>query len=173
MALVRLVRMTALERAAFADAQVVDCAAWLLERAEAATPATARARAASEIESELAAAVGSGDLLWTAARQDEGPTVGWLWVKRGAPGLPSDAAFLYQIQVVVAVRRQGYGRAMLSALEDALAALGFGELRLNVWDTNAAARQLYAAAGDEQVEQLAVNGSFGKVLSPPTAELRP
>ena len=60
MALVRLAPLTALERAAFAEAQIEDYAAWLLERGDETTPAAARARAASEIEPELAAAVDRG-----------------------------------------------------------------------------------------------------------------
>ena len=60
-----------------------------------------------------------------------------------------------------------------SPLEMELATLAFRELRLNVWDTNAAARQLYAAAGDEQVEQLAGKRQLRKALSPPTAEPPP
>ena len=170
MALVRLAPMTAPERAAFAEAQIEDYAAWLLERGDEATPAGARARAESEIEPELATAVVTGDLLWTASREEDGRTVGWLWVKRAEAGLPVDAAFLYQIQVVVEVRRRGFGRAMLATVEGELAGLGYGELRLNVWDTNVAVQQLYATTGYELVERLVGKRQLRKVLSPPGTE---
>lgn len=42
---------------------------------------------------------------------------------------------------------------MLATLEHVLAAAGYAELRLNVWDTNVAGRGLYAGAGYELVEQ--------------------
>ena len=173
MALVRLAPMTALERVAFAEAQIEDYAAWLLARGDAPTPEAARARASGEIEPELAAAVISDDLLWTASRAEDRQTVGWLWVKLADPELPSDTAFLYQIQVVVEMRRRGFGRAMLAALEVELASLGFCELRLNVWDTNVAAQQLYATAGYALVEQLPGKRQLRKVLSPLSAEPRP
>lgn len=164
MVLVRLARMTALERTAFADAQIEDYAAWLVEQGDAMTPAAARARARAEIEPELAAAVEAGDLLWSAA-DGTAPTVGWLWVKRGEPGLPEDAAFLYQIQVVVGLRRQGFGRAMLAALEVELSGLAFRELRLNVWDTNTPARDLYEKAGYTLAEQLVGKRQLRKALT--------
>jgi ribosomal protein S18 acetylase RimI-like enzyme len=85
-----------------------------------------------------------GDRLWSAV-DGAGRTVGWLWVK------PFDraVAFLEQITVVEAVRRQGHGRAMLAALEQFLAADAIEELRLHVNRANEAARALYTAAGYE------------------------
>jgi ribosomal protein S18 acetylase RimI-like enzyme len=68
--------------------------------------------------------------------------------------MPPDSAFLYQILVKPASRRQGYGRAMLAALEQSLAADGIVEVRLNVFDTNHRARPLYASAGYELVRPL-------------------
>lgn len=163
---IRLVRMTRVERTAFADAQIEDYAAWLLGRTDEMTPAAAQAQARTEIERELAAAVDADDLLWAALDHDA-RTVGWLWVKRGQPGLPKDAAFLYQIQVVVGLQRRGYGQAMLAALETELANHAFRELRLNVWDTNTPAKHLYAKAGFTLVETLESKRQLRKVFATP------
>jgi ribosomal protein S18 acetylase RimI-like enzyme len=69
-----------------------------------------------------------------------------VWVKPLEPAV----AFLEQITVAESVRRQGYGRAILRALEELLADEGIEELRLNVNRTNEPARALYAGAGYEQ-----------------------
>jgi ribosomal protein S18 acetylase RimI-like enzyme len=84
--------------------------------------------------------------LWSA-RNADGATVGWLWVR---PGDSPRSAFLYQITVAERFRRRGYGRAMLSALEEKLAREGIDELVLHVNAPNAPARRLYAAAGYER-----------------------
>ena len=141
------------ERSAFLAEQVADYAEWLLGRGEAPDLDAARARARAEIEPEMDAALRSGDIFWTAHDED-GVTVGWLWVKASQAGLPPDAAFLYQIQVSAGLRRRGCGAAILAALEHALAVAGRRELHLNVWDTNDVARRLYERAGFELVEQL-------------------
>ncbi|PZQ46974.1 MAG: ribosomal-protein-alanine acetyltransferase [Rhodovulum sulfidophilum] len=56
-------------------------------------------------------------------------------------------AELLTIAVDPAARRQGQGRALLDRLAAALAADGVAEIFLEVAETNAAARALYAAAG--------------------------
>jgi ribosomal protein S18 acetylase RimI-like enzyme len=160
--------LTPEERRAFADEQIGDYAAWLLERGEAADFATALRRAQAAIKPEMERALQAGGVFWTARSADHG-TVGWLWVKPPGDGLPPDvppdAAFLYQILVKPALRRAGYGAAMLSALEHALAASGKRELHLNVWDTNMAGKRLYERAGYELVEQLPAKRHLRKHLS--------
>ena len=130
------------EVADYADQQVRD-AGW--------PPARALDRARAEIapvfDRELAEAMASDDRLWSAKSADGG-SVGWLWVKP-IDGRPS--VFLEQITVAARCRRRGYGRAMLSVLEELLAADGVDELRLNVFVGNEAARGLYSAAGCEEV----------------------
>lgn len=160
------------ERGALAEVLISDYVEWLTARCPADSPSTVHARARVEIEADLAAAACAGDLFWAALASD-GSTVGWVWVTCSEPGAPAEAAFLSQILVVSERRRQGYGRAMLSALETALTSLGFGELRLNVWDSNTAARELYAASGYELAyplpgkQQLRKRlGDFGRDASP-------
>ncbi|HET7087370.1 MAG TPA: GNAT family N-acetyltransferase [Anaerolineae bacterium] len=117
------------------------------------------------MEAEVEAAVQAGEQFW-AAHNAEGATVGWLWVKCSLEGLPPSAAFLYQILVKPEVRRQGYGTAMLAALEDVLAADGWSELRLNVWHTNEAGRRLYERAGYKLVERFSTKRQLHKRLPP-------
>jgi ribosomal protein S18 acetylase RimI-like enzyme len=150
--LIVLASLTLEERRAFTSALVADEVDSLVGRGEVADPVAALARAQAEIEAEVEAAVQAGEQFW-AAHNDEGATVGWLWVKCSLEGLPPSAAFLYQILIKPEVRRQGCGSAMLAALEDVLAAGGWSELRLNVYDTNEAGRRLYERAGYEEVER--------------------
>jgi ribosomal protein S18 acetylase RimI-like enzyme len=98
-----------------------------------------------------------------------GESVGWLWVKLGPPGSWGRSAFLCQMTVAPAVRQQGYGRAILAALEAKLAAEGVAELRLNVFEANLPAQRLYAAAGFEPVAQHATMRQLRKAL-PGTCE---
>jgi ribosomal protein S18 acetylase RimI-like enzyme len=155
--------LTREEQAAFITAETTDYAAWLVERGDAPDMGAAVARARAEIQPEVAAAVEAREQFW-AAHDAHGATVGWLWVKPSEVGLPAAAAFLYQILVRPEFRRRGYGGAMLAALEQFLAAVGYAELRLNVWDTNVAVHRLYARAGYELVQQLPAKRQLRKRL---------
>jgi ribosomal protein S18 acetylase RimI-like enzyme len=131
------------EVANYADQQVRD-AGW--SRHEA--PERAREELTPVLEREYAEGVEEGHQLWSAV-DGTGRSVGWLWVKP-LGNASSRVAFLEQITVAQTARRQGYGRAMLAALEELLARDGIDELRLNVFRANVAARALYAVAGYEQ-----------------------
>jgi len=153
---VTLVPLTDQERDAFIREEVADYAEQLADD-ETTTPEEAEDRAREELppllRQEHATADEKGHRRWTATDQ-AGESVGWLWVTPPRAGMPADSAFLYQITVKAAKRRQGYGRAMLAAVEAALKAEGISELRLNTYDTNEPARRLYAGAGYEVVELL-------------------
>jgi ribosomal protein S18 acetylase RimI-like enzyme len=146
-----LMPLTEDEREAFLHEEVSDYADQQVRDAGWA-PHEALDRARAEItpvfERELAEAVALGDRMWSAKSAD-GQSVGWLWVKPIDSGVPS--VFLEQITVAARSRRRGYGRAMLAALEELLAADGVEELRLNVFVANEAARGLYLAAGYQEV----------------------
>jgi ribosomal protein S18 acetylase RimI-like enzyme len=128
------------EIANYADEQVRD-SGW--PRDEALD--RARAELTPVLERDYAQGLARGDRLWSAV-DETGRTVGWLWVKQ----LPAGAAFLEQITVAEAVRRRGYGQAMLAALEQLLTDEAIEELRLNVNRANDAARGLYASAAYEE-----------------------
>ena len=153
------------ERHAFADAQIADYAAWLVDRGDAPNLDSGLARARAEIEPEMAAAVSSGDLFWSAL-DAAGATVGWLWVRPSSPGLPPDAAYLSQILVTPEARRRGHGLAMLAALEGILARRGVAELHLHTQKTNLPGQRLYARAGYELVEPLPSKRHLRKRLRP-------
>jgi ribosomal protein S18 acetylase RimI-like enzyme len=133
------------ELANYAEEQIRD-AGWL--RSEALD--RARAELLPALERELDDAGEQGHDLWPAVRAD-GVAVGWLWVR--PDGERSGSAFLYQITVAGSLRRMGYGRAMLAALEERLLGDGIDELRLNVNVGNLPARRLYAALGYERVDE--------------------
>jgi ribosomal protein S18 acetylase RimI-like enzyme len=147
------------EVADYADQQVRD-AGWPRERALE----RARAEITPVFERELADAVVSGDRLWSA-KSAEGRSVGWLWVKP-IDGAGTRTVFLEQITVAASCRRQGYGGAMLAAMEELLAADGTEELQLRVFVGNQAARRLYAAARYEEVEHDERRVSLRKRLQP-------
>ncbi|HZO33245.1 MAG TPA: GNAT family N-acetyltransferase [Chloroflexota bacterium] len=161
--LVTLVPMSDGEQHAFTEAQIADYAEWMADRGDVPDLEAGLARARSEIESEMAAAVASGDLLWSA-QDAAGTTVGWLWVQTSSPSLPPDAAYLYQILVKREARRRGHGLAMLAALEQPLAERGVAEIYLHTENTNLPAQRLYERAGYELVEQLPTQRHLRKRL---------
>jgi GNAT superfamily N-acetyltransferase len=77
----------------------------------------------------------------------DGEPVGRAWVALERRGGPAGVAFLYGFDVVAARRGQGLGRALLSAVEDAVRTAGATALELNVFGRNAAAVGLYESSG--------------------------
>jgi ribosomal protein S18 acetylase RimI-like enzyme len=149
---IRLIPLTASERERFIEEEVANYADQQIR--DAGWPRTealgrARAELMPVLERELGDAADRGHRLWSAIEPD-GRSVGWLWVKPGDDA-KARGAFLYQITVAARRRRRGYGRAMLTALEDELARGGVEVLHLNVNVGNAPARRLYASAGYELV----------------------
>jgi len=166
---VRLAQFEDADRAAFVREELANYAAeqvresgWSAEEA----PHRARSELGPVLERELSEAAGRGHRLW-ASLDHLGQPVGWLWVTPTG-GEPGRAAFLHQITVIESRRRQGYGRAMLQALEAVLARDGFEELRLNVMAANRPARRLYAAAGYELVDRDRRRCRLRKRLRPPS-----
>jgi ribosomal protein S18 acetylase RimI-like enzyme len=148
---VSLVPMTPQDLEAFIDEEVADYAdERILEGAWSRREALDRARTAllMVVAWEHQAVDDERQQLW-AALDTAGRRVGWLWVKLGPTGRWSTHAFLSQMTVARPFRHQGYGRSMLAALERKLADQGIGVLTLNVWESNLAAKRLYAAAGYE------------------------
>ena len=78
---------------------------------------------------------------------ESGVAVGRAWVALDHPRGAPDTAFLYDIEIDAAFRGQGYGRALLDAVEAATSAAGAGSLELNVFGTNTAAIRLYETNG--------------------------
>lgn len=145
--MITLVPLTEADREEFVREEVADYAEQQIRDAgwpQAGALERARAELLPVLERELAEPTWR---LWSA-RNADGVTVGWLWVK---PGESPRSAFLYQITVAERFRRQGYGSAMLAALEERLVGEGIDELALNVNVANVPAHGLYAASGYERV----------------------
>lgn len=76
----------------------------------------------------------------------EGPPVGFLWFAVTARGVQT-AAFVFQVYVEPAHRRQGHARAAFAWLEAQAPVLGFANIGLHVFDGNDAALRLYRGLG--------------------------
>ncbi len=85
--------------------------------------------------------------------------VGFLWFTH-----QGQTAFLYDLYIYPAHRRQGHGRRALHLLEAAAAAQGLNAIGLHVFGHNPAAQELYLQAGF-QITDL----SMRKALPPPPA----
>jgi ribosomal protein S18 acetylase RimI-like enzyme len=88
----------------------------------------------------------AGMLIFRAIATDGRP-VGRAWVGLDHPRGEPDTAFLYDIEVDEAERGKGFGRALLSAVEEAVRAAGVGALTLNVFEGNGVATGLYESSG--------------------------
>ncbi len=108
-----------------------------------------------------------GHRVWVAL-DGTGGRVGWVWVGPSpvkAQDVPT-RRWLYQITVDPARRSQGYGRAMLTAIEASLAKDGVRELYLNVFRWNTVARSLYDSSGYEVVYDGETETGMKKKLGP-------
>jgi ribosomal protein S18 acetylase RimI-like enzyme len=165
---VSLVPMTAPELEAFIEQEVADYAEQRVSegwwgRHEA--PERARDDLQTVVQWEHQAMTTDRQRLWTALNTDGAP-VGWLWVKLAPAGTWAHRAFLCQMTVARELRRQGYGRAMLEALEALLAREGIEDLSLNVCDSNLPATHLYASAGYEPTARCETMRQLHKRLCP-------
>jgi GNAT superfamily N-acetyltransferase len=85
-----------------------------------------------------------GMLLLTADDQ-AGQPIGRVWVALDRPR-PGEA-WIYDIQINPERRSKGYGRALLQAAEQEAARHGTTSIGLNVFGSNAVARNLYESSG--------------------------
>ena len=77
---------------------------------------------------------------------DDGPVVGFLWFAIEAPrGLR--AAFVYDLAIHAAWRRQGHATRTFAALETLVRSLGVDRIGLHVFGFNTEAQALYAKLG--------------------------
>nr|MDT0657206.1 GNAT family N-acetyltransferase [Micromonospora sp. DSM 115978] len=93
-----------------------------------------------------------GMVLLIGERPD-GTPIGRLWIGLAHPRGTAGCAFLYDIEVRVEHRGQGYGRALLAAAEEAVRERGLSALELNVFGGNHTAIALYAGSGYAVVTQ--------------------
>jgi ribosomal protein S18 acetylase RimI-like enzyme len=86
-------------------------------------------------------------MLLLQAVDRDGATVGRAWVALDHPQGGPDCAFLYDIEISADRRGQGFGRALLNAVEQEVRKAGIGSLELNVFGTNRVAVTLYSSSG--------------------------
>ena len=79
--------------------------------------------------------------------------VGYVWFQIRPLTPPRVSAWLYAIEVLPQLRRKGYGRELLAAVELEVARRGASSLGLHVFANNDVARRLYSSAGFELTAQ--------------------
>ena len=84
--------------------------------------------------------------LYMVQDADTGVKVGILWFAVQKQG-GQQIAFVYDVEIDPAFRRQGYGRQAFHALEGQVRALGLATIGLHVFGHNHGARALYESLG--------------------------
>jgi len=107
----------------------------------------AQARARGEIAQLLPQGVATTDnYLFEIKADDQGETVGYIWLAT-SERQGERSAFIYEVTVFEAFRRQGHARAAFLQLEDKVRVLGLGSIGLNVFYHNTGAQALYSSLG--------------------------
>ncbi len=109
-------------------------------------PEGAEGRSAKEFESLLPAGQATPGHAFLWILRDDGATVGSVWVGADTEiGLGS--LFIWDLLIEAEFRGQGHGRATMAALEPFARELGYSSIRLHVFGSNEAARNLYRSSG--------------------------
>jgi ribosomal protein S18 acetylase RimI-like enzyme len=107
---------------------------------------------------------GLGHTFLVARSERDGTRVGWVWLSPPpflGPG-HERTRWLSQLTVEESCRRQGWGRAILTALERFERERGAREIWLRVFDWNVVARRLYESHGYELANQFATDAHLRK-----------
>lgn len=115
--------------------------------ADGTTLEVATARASEQTDQSLPDGLATAGAVLLVAEDGAGQTVGWAWIGLVAPN--RSGAWLYDIEVAAGRRGEGYGRALLAAVEQEVVRHGVATLGLNVFGANTVARGLYESAGYE------------------------
>jgi len=111
------------------------------------TAEAAREKSRRDFASLLPDGVSSpGQTMLTAEDADSGELVGYLWFGVRDYG-GQRIGFVWQIEVLEAARGRGYGRAIMTALEEQVTSRGIDRIDLNVFGGNNVARALYRSLG--------------------------
>ena len=141
--------------AEFAEWQDVLARAYADEQAQSGNwaPAEALDRAREDSATRLPQGRDTPGMLFLTGLGPDGEPVGRIWLSLEHPKGTADCAFLYDIEVDEPHRGKGYGRALLTAAEEAARSGGVSALELNVFGGNATAIALYTSAGYAVVQQ--------------------
>lgn len=126
------------------------------------SPDRAGELAAKETDDLLPDGVDTPRMLLLAAKTETAGLIGVAWVAlehERAPG-----AWIYDIEIVPEQRGRGHGRALLRAVEREVKKRSAKSISLNVFGSNAIARELYESSGYEVTsmymrKQLGAGGS--------------
>ena len=140
----RLRPMTDAEFAVFRTRAVHDYAADKVKAGEW-PPERSEELAEAQTDQLLPRGSGTPGMLLLMAETDEDGPVGYAWLALAGPEL--DRAWIYDIAIDEEQRGKGYGRALLTGLEQAAYEHGCGSIGLNVFAGNDVARRLYEGAG--------------------------
>ncbi|WP_165449586.1 GNAT family N-acetyltransferase [Krasilnikovia cinnamomea] len=123
-----------------------------LQRERGMTESDAAAEALRQMKVVLPEGFDSDKMILRSACVDSN-VVGWVWASLpGAPGRP-EMAWLHNIEVDPDYRSNGYGRAILLAIEEELSQLRVTRLGLNVFGQNKRAIRLYESLGYRVMSQ--------------------
>ena len=107
----------------------------------------AERKAAQDEAAALPDGFDTADAVFLVAERD-GAVVGSVWLSLVEPQTRSrEQAWVFDLRVDEAVRRQGIGAELMAAAEDAARAAGAARLGLNVFGGNEAAVALYVQRG--------------------------
>ena len=165
---VRLAACDDSEYADFASRQVVEYATQLTRAGEAPLErsiAVAQERL-QDLSSDRLRSIGH-DFLVARAAQDA-TRVGWTWLSPPPPFLGPGherTRWLSQLTVEELQRGQGWGRAILGAVEQYELTRGSQSIWLRVFDWNVPARRLYQSLGYELARKFTVDAHLCKQLT--------
>ena len=110
------------------------------------TPSEALEKARKEFQDLLPQGIHTPDQYLFSLFNDAGQKVGMLWFAlRGGEGQGS--AWVYDVRIDDAFRRQGYGSAAFVQMEKRVRELGGKKIALHVFGSNHAAREMYEKLG--------------------------
>ena len=92
--------------------------------------------------------------------------IGWVWLSPAPESIGSGdrTRWLSQLTVEELHRGRGWGRAILTAMEQHCVSIGVEWIWLRVFDWNQAARRLYTSHGYELANQFATDAHLRKIL---------
>jgi ribosomal protein S18 acetylase RimI-like enzyme len=117
-------------------------------------------KAREEFESLLPQGMATpGHRFFSIVRSHDQKAVGMLWIR--VEDAPKRTAFVFNIEIFEAFRRQGYASKAMLLLEDEARRLKLESIRLHVFGHNLAARSMYESLG-----YVATNVQMMKRLAP-------
>jgi len=105
------------------------------------------ARSIQAIDDLLPNGENTPETLVLNAFDEEGNSIGYLWIGLQRRGGSLGEAWIYDIELYEEFRGKGYGRALLQLAEESVRSHGAKRLGLNVFGNNPVARNLYESSG--------------------------